>query len=558
MNHIIEFIEIYGITPSFTINGRYQYSTTLDHILSSITIILIISITIYFANDLLSHSYPLIQVTSFNELKPQKIDLNSSDFIIAVGLQDPEYNNFIDESIYTLELKLVTETKQRKYLTGARKEKNIELTRCSNVYMPVLTNYFDKLPLNELYCIKNKSNLYIEGTFDVSPWTYLEFVFRRCRFNCSSDEEIYDKLHEAYFSLFITDYSLSAKEYKDPVKIFGKNFFTSIDYRSQKRIWTFLKTVQFESDDAWIFHNNHTQKFYSYDSELEHYVLNTEKNDFVHFFVRNAESKEIITRTYIKLDEIIAKSVSVSFVIIWIVKLLSYFFHLMLYKSYMCSFYRSESFDKVATIKKININEISNILSTPYINQMVQTTDKETTQSLVQRAKTISVKKESRDRKKKECSNAVHKKDIVTNDKSSDCLNVSTKEQGKKFASFELEMILKKKKLFNKNNVPFSCRTLLSFCICNIDTIYRFKYINKAYDNIGVYMELVRYLKLYNDVDLIKRLCFDEAHCRLIEHDYSFYKNSEITYTHYKNKFNLYAKPKVGLSLSNLIVQSSA
>ena len=115
MNHIIKFIEIYGITPSFTINGRYQYSTTLDHILSSITIILIISITIYFANDLLSHSYPLIQVTSFNELKPQKIDLDSSDFIIAVGLQDPEYNNFIDESIYTLELKLVTETKQRKY-----------------------------------------------------------------------------------------------------------------------------------------------------------------------------------------------------------------------------------------------------------------------------------------------------------------------------------------------------------------------------------------------------------------------------------------------------------
>ena len=224
----------------------------------------------------------------------------------------------------------------------------------------------------------------------------------------------------------------------------------------------------------------------------------------------------------------------------------------------MCSFYRSESFDKVATIKKINIKEISNILSTPYINQMVQTTDKETNQSLLQKAKTISVKKESRDRKKKECSNAVHKKDIVTNDKSSDCLNVSIKEQGKKFASFDLEMILKKKKLFNKNNVPFSCRTLLSFCICNIDTIYRFKYINKAYDNIGVYMELVRYLKLYNDVDLIKRLCFDEAHCRLIEHDYSFYKNSEITYTHYKNKFNLYAKPKVGLSLSNLIVQSSA
>ena len=554
MNHIVKCIEIYGIKPSLTINGRYQYSSALDHILSAISIILIIAFSIYLVNELFSHLYPVIQVTSFNELNPQKIDLNNSNFIIAIGLQDPDYNNFIDESIYTLELKLITETKQRKYLSGNKEEKTIELTRCSNVYMPVLTNYFDKLPLDNLYCIKNKSSLYIEGTFDVSPWTYLEFVFKKCTVNCSSEEVVHDKLHEAYFSLFITDYSLYPKEYNDPIKIFGKNYYTSVDYRTQKRIWTFLKTVQFESDDAWLFHHNQTEKFYAYDSEIEHYILNSDKDDFIHFFVRNAENKQIITRSYIKLDEIIAKSVSMSFIIIWIIQLLSYFFHQMLYKSYICSFYRNETFDK-AGLKKIEIKEGNKAIpSIPYINQLVEPNDKET----MQKSKTISLKKEMRNKERSKPRNS-NTKEITSNNKSSDFLDVSSvknRNQEKKIEPLELEM-LKKKAIFTKNNIPFGCKTLLSFCLCNIDTIYRFKYVNKSFENIGVYMELVRFLKLYNDVDLIKKLCFDDTHFRLSEHDYSFYKNSEITYAHYKNRFKFYPNKKIGLSLSNLIVQAN-
>ena len=562
MNHIIKCIEIYGIRPSLTINGRYQYSSTLDHILSAITVILIIAFSIYLINELFSHSHPIIQITSFNEIKPQKIMLNSSNFIIAIGLQDPDYNNFIDESIYTLELKLITETKQRKFLSGNKEEKNIELTRCSNVYMPVLTNYFDKLPLDNLYCIKNKSSLYIEGTFDVSPWTYLEFIFRKCTVNCSSEEILHNKLHEAYFSLFITDYSLYPKEHDNPIKIFGKNYFSSVDYRAQKRIWTFLKTVQFESDDAWLFHRNKSERFYSYDSEIEHYILNSEKDDFIHFFVRNAEKKEIITRSYVKLDEIIAKSVSMSFIIIWIIQLLSYFFHQMLYKSYMCSFYRNESFEKIPKLKKIDIKEGNKAIpSIPYINQLVEPNDKETSKSYLQKAKTISLKKEMQKKERsKACnSNTSNKKEITSNNKSNDFLDVSSvnRNQEKKIETLNLEKI-KKKAIFTKNNVTFGCRTLLSFCVCNIDTIYRFKYVNKSYENIGVYMELVRFLKLYNDVDLIKKLFFDDTQFRLSEHDYSFYKNSEITYAHYKNRFKFYSNKKVRLSLSNLIVEANS
>ena len=118
----------------------------------------------------------------------------------------------------------------------------------------------------------------------------------------------------------------------------------------------------------------------------------------------------------------------------------------------------------------------------------------------------------------------------------------------------QLECIIKTKKN-NPRNKPFKCKTLYKFCTCNIDTIYQFKYVKRTYKNIGIYLELVRFLKLYNDVDLLKRVFFDDNQYRLIEHDYFFYKNSDITYQHYMNKFKINSKGNK--TFSHLIVQSS-
>ena len=93
-----------------------------------------------------------------------------------------------------------------------------------------------------------------------------------------------------------------------------------------------------------------------------------------------------------------------------------------------------------------------------------------------------------------------------------------------------------------------------------LETIYKFKYVNKAYQNTGIYLELIRFLKLYNDVDLVKKFFFNENNYRLIEHDYSFFRNSEITVTHYKSAFKyipFYNNNNNKTTFSNLIVQES-
>lgn len=84
-----------------------------------------------------------------------------------------------------------------------------------------------------MYCIKNSSDLYVEGTIDTDTWVYLEYTFNRCRNetlikngkepNCKSEKEIDDSLSKGYFSYFIADYSLYPKDYSKPGKLFGKS-----------------------------------------------------------------------------------------------------------------------------------------------------------------------------------------------------------------------------------------------------------------------------------------------------------------------------------------------
>lgn len=160
MNHILSSLELYGSKPSFTINGRSQYSTLLDHIVSALTIVIIALFTIFFSIELFKRNRPTITTTVYNEFNPERINLNSSEFILALGLQDRSYNNFIDESIYAVGLKLQSVLKTSEGTKMVTKE--IELTKCDNVYMPVLTNFFQKLDLSNLYCIKIIANCILE------------------------------------------------------------------------------------------------------------------------------------------------------------------------------------------------------------------------------------------------------------------------------------------------------------------------------------------------------------------------------------------------------------
>ena len=570
MNYLIQLIEIYGIKPTFTINAKSSYSNMLDHIVSSLTILLLFLFTLFFFLDLFGRKNPHIISTEYIDIDPETIDLRRSDFIFAIGLQDENYINYLNESIYSIELKLVT-SKMSLQSVGYRikEEATIELTTCDKIFMPVLSNFFDRLPLNQLYCIKNASDLYIEGSYMSSTWVYLKYEVKKCdnrtfiakgkEPKCASQEVIDSTLSKGFFSYYVSDYSVFTNEYNNPIKVFGKNYFTTINHKLSKIIWTYFKTIQFETDNAWLFTNNHTKKIFCYDKSVEHFNIENNNNTFVTLFVRCSDKRQIISRSYIKVDIIIAKTITMGMLIISIVKFFMLYFQKMLYYSYICSFYKFESSIRTKYVKKKTEMKDHNV-SGMTIHNLIQfkrdreireeegiTKKNQNTSIMIQKTKTITLQKDG----SKQSDNQVNSgsnKIVEELNSSKDILPY------RQLNNSQLECIIKKKKNHPRNK-PFKCRTLCKFCTCNIETIYKFKYVKKTYKNIGIYLELVRFLKLYNDVDLLKRVYFDDNQYRLIEHDYFFYKNSDITYQHYMNKFKIDSKGNK--SFSHLIVQSS-
>lgn len=156
----------------------------------------------------------------------------------------------------------------------------------------ILTEYFNKLDLNNLYFITNLSHLYLEGDYLNQYWTYLSFVFGKCsekantetlldkNRKCSSQEDINSSLKSGYFGFFITDSRINALNYGNPRQLFGHNEFTTISYD----VWLKLKKIQIITDAGFILQTRKIEDFAGTDS-FTNLWDNRKTNNFLSFII---------------------------------------------------------------------------------------------------------------------------------------------------------------------------------------------------------------------------------------------------------------------------------
>jgi hypothetical protein len=95
----------------------------------------------------------------------------------------------------------------------------------------------------------------------------------------------------------------------------------------------------------------------------------------------------------------------------------------------------------------------------------------------------------------------------------------------------------KKKNL--EENLSYANLFYLAFCKKNSrNSEYGKKLSN--FQNIRIYLDIIRYLKIYHDLYLLKRYILSDKDFKKIESDYLFDKNSKITTQLFYNHFNDY------------------
>jgi hypothetical protein len=238
---------------------------------------------------------------------PVGFNLTKENLPFVFGMQDVTGAQFIDDSIYTTEVKYVRIHKKviNNELTVDTKETLLDLIPCSEAGLdPVM---FDNLPLKHMNCLKQfvdpSLRMEITGEWESSDFGFLQFYIKRCKgTNCKSEAEINSKLKISYFAVFYVNYAIMASNFTDPVYRYQASFFTPTSCDFTKEIGMRM------ADNEVLTHNTilgylppQKIKFTATDfftTELVNVAVDEMPENLIYMRLRMGKMKTVTTRVY--------------------------------------------------------------------------------------------------------------------------------------------------------------------------------------------------------------------------------------------------------------------
>jgi len=279
LKRLILMLDLFGNKPSFNINGHKSYKTVFGVIMSILLVIMSIIFSIIFNKELFLHKKPeIIETYKYNNFS---IKLTNNN-IFAFSLKNINSTNYIDESIYNININkiIITKNKNTNYNnynynnndnnnnTFIIEKEKINYYICNNYSFNILQNYFNNLPLNNLYCL-NLSDIEIQGEYMRDKYIYIDIEFNKCINNsnnnnniiCKSQEIIDEILNEGYIEIFMSNFGFLANNYKNPIYKYGKNIYRYFNIDKYIEFNIYMKETEIKSDIGIIFETYDNKKF---------------------------------------------------------------------------------------------------------------------------------------------------------------------------------------------------------------------------------------------------------------------------------------------------------
>ena len=347
-------LDMFGKGANFHINGKKKYKTYVGSIVSCIVIGLIIAIIIVFSKDVVLRKE--LMSTFSNNYFSDKQNISSSTFIFALGIQDPNYTNYIDESIYVLNVSL-QETIRNEDGNPNIKTTNLKIEKCNLLNITIIPEYFNGVGMQNLYCL-NEPNITLQGEFGGTYWKYLIFRFSKCinstlnNNSCKSNEIINEKLLGGYFGGFITDCYVDNTNFYKPVIKYGKNFFTAFSTKQYQDLWVYLKKIQVITDYGYFFEDKRIIEDIGLD-KLENTIDYKESVNFLSVKVRMSTKMEIYQRNSKKVTEAIGNIGGFMKIILVVSKVCVSYFNTLLLQKYLIQFFKfDDKYDSIGLCPK--------------------------------------------------------------------------------------------------------------------------------------------------------------------------------------------------------------
>ena len=263
--------DLFGKAPELYYKGKIKRFSYIGLFFTILYFVLYIVIFIYkFIKMIKKAEISFYETYAYSGDTPS-IKISNKNFYAGFAIGETP---FIDETIYYP--KVV-------YYKGIRKGgkwtwtfKPLELKRCEiDDFDPRYRDIFIKLPLNDLYCLKNLDET-LDGYYHLDIYSYFSVTFYPCNFTkdegklCKSPLVIEKYLKSNIFQFFIQDIDLSPQYYKNPIHIKQKIIQGPLYTDLFNKIYTYLQIVNVETDEDFIglnaFSKSNSEKFLKYDT----------------------------------------------------------------------------------------------------------------------------------------------------------------------------------------------------------------------------------------------------------------------------------------------------
>ena len=314
-------MDLFGLPVSFNFKGS-QKSTSKQGFICTLLIAGFILWAIYNSGRVLFVRRNPITITynSF-EQDPERIVINEDTFPVAFGLLTPvtqKYVNFIDESLYTIEVySNVFKTHEvNGTVTTERILLPLETEICTIEHFGKLKDLFADIPLGSLYCIKKEQPLVdeiaLQGTITSTLFNGFSFGVRVCQNSatktCADDERIESILTGSWLHIHYPQLAVNPQNVTNPDLVFRQSYVTMLSPSTYKTSVMNLGHVSVSSDMGWVVEDKKVDNYVKMAGVTENLDTNPGANGYMlNMLVQLDQLKTNYERTYPKLQDVLAQ-----------------------------------------------------------------------------------------------------------------------------------------------------------------------------------------------------------------------------------------------------------
>ncbi|EAS06062.2 transmembrane protein, putative (macronuclear) [Tetrahymena thermophila SB210] len=307
----LEQIDIFGIAIAIRFNTSPSHNTRFGGFITLGILGILFFQLISVLEVLFKQANPQVIQSNDYVYQPEPFQITPKTFNFAIGLQDINFNQFMDETIYVVKGVQQNLIKTKNETTGDYDQKwiikDIQLVQCTeeNFQIEDTQQYFLQQLYQKMYCFNlEEDNATIEGEFSALIYRSIVLHFDECIGNgCATNQTKMNYINQPTLALFMSNNIIQIKDKYKPYQTIGKNLYWVSGPEFNKYVTLNFVNNYINSDFA--FYGNKWQKdrVVSLSTSGESVLPRTSNTMFSLTLVYEKNLEINYYRSYLKLDQ---------------------------------------------------------------------------------------------------------------------------------------------------------------------------------------------------------------------------------------------------------------